>query len=97
MIMESARCIRLLVGFPLQFWNDVVDTVIYLISRGPSSTLDGVIPEETWTGKKLNYLFMIMFGYQNIDKENRTKLEDKSKKCSFSGYRVDDFGYFLWE
>jgi len=32
--------------FPLQFWADVVDTVVYLINRGPSSSLDGGIPEE---------------------------------------------------
>ena len=51
MIMERARCMRLHVGFPLHFWNDVVDTVIYLISRGPSSALDGGIPEEAWIGK----------------------------------------------
>ena len=42
-IMERARCIRLYVEFPLQFWDDVVDTTAYLINIGPLSTLDGVI------------------------------------------------------
>ena len=40
------------------------------------------------------------FGYEafvHIDKENRTKLEAKSKKCIFIGYGVDDFGYRLWD
>ena len=39
---------------------------------------------------------MRTFDYEefvNIDKENRTKLEAKSKKCTFIGYEVDDFGY----
>ena len=31
-----------------------------------------------------------------IDKANRTNLEDKSKKCTFIGYGVDDSGYRLW-
>ena len=44
---------RLHVGFPLQFWVDDVDTVVYLIDIGPSSALDGGIPEEAWTGKVL--------------------------------------------
>ena len=57
-IMEHARCMRLHVGFPLQFWADAVDTAVYLINRGPSSSLDGGIPEEAWTGKKLNYSFL---------------------------------------
>ena len=33
----------------------------------------------------------------HIDKENRTKLEAKSKKCTFTRYGVDDFGYHLWD
>ena len=52
-IMEHARCMRL----PLQFWVDVVDSSIYLINRGPSSSLDCVILDEAWIGKKVNYSF----------------------------------------
>ena len=33
----------------------------------------------------------------NIDKDNRTKLETKSKKCTFIGYGVNDFGYHLYD
>ena len=50
-IMEHARCMRLHARLPLQFWADVVNTVVYLINRGPSSALYGGIPEEAWTGK----------------------------------------------
>ena len=46
MIMEHARCMILHAGFPLQFWVDVVDIVVYLINRGPSSALDGGILKE---------------------------------------------------
>ena len=35
--------------------------------------------------------------FVHIDKENRTQLEEKSKKCTFIGYDVNDFGYFLWD
>ena len=34
-IMESARCMILHAGFPLQFRADVVNTVVYLINIGP--------------------------------------------------------------
>merc|ERR1739838_757920 len=91
---------RLHAGLPLQFWADAVDTVVYLINRGPSSSLDGGVPEEAWTGKKVNYSFLKPFGceaFVHIDKENRTKLEAKSKKCTFIGYGVNDFGYRLYD
>jgi hypothetical protein len=98
-IMERARSMRLHDGFPLHLWEDVVDIVFYLINRGPSSSLDGVISEEEWTGKKVSYYFLKTFGCEeffHIDKENRTKIEAKSKKCTFIGYGVNDFGYLLW-
>ena len=50
--------------------------------------------------KKVNYSFLKTFGceaFVHIDKENRTKLEAKSKKCTFIGYGVNDFGYRLWD
>jgi hypothetical protein len=62
--------------------------------------LDGGIPEEAWTSKKVNYSFLNTFSceaFVHIDKENRTKLETKSKKCTFIGYNVNDFGYRLWD
>jgi hypothetical protein len=60
--------------------------------------LDGRILEEGWIGKKANYYFLKTFGceaFVHIDKENRTKLESKSKKYTFIGYSVNDFGYRL--
>ena len=100
MIMERARCMRLHVGFSLHFWVDVVDTDVYLINRWPSSALDGGIPEETWTCKNANYAFVRTFGcevFVHIDKQNRTNIEAISKKCTFIGYGVDDFGYRFWD
>jgi hypothetical protein len=35
--------------------------------------------------------------FVHIDKKNRTKLEAKSKKCTFMGYDVNDFVYILWD
>ena len=62
--------------------------------------MDGGIPEEAWTSKKVNYSFMRTFGceaFVHIDRENRTKIEAKSKKYTFIGYEVDEFGYRLWD
>jgi hypothetical protein len=87
-------------GFPLQLWVDVVDIVVYLINTGPSRYLDCRISEEERIGKKVNYYFLNTFGcesFVHIDKENRTKLKTKSKKCTFIGYGVNDFGYSLWD
>jgi len=59
--MERVRYMRLHTRFPLQFLADVVDIFVYLINRGPSSSLDGCIQEEAWIGKKGNYSFFDTF------------------------------------
>eukprot|EP00253_Pinus_taeda_P010034 PITA_10034 len=72
--MERGRCMRLHAGLPLQFWADAIDTTAYLINRGPSSSLDGDIPEEAWTRKKLQE--------NKQEKENReyTVLDEITEK-----------------
>ena len=100
MIIEHARCMRLHVGLPLQFWANAINNAFYLINKGPSSALDRGILEEAWTGKQIKYSFMRTFGceaFVHIDENDRTMLEAKSKKCTFIGYEVDDFGYHLWD
>ena len=99
-ILERARSMRIHARFPLNLWADAINTTIYLINRGPSMALDGGIPEEMWTGKKVNYSFLRVFGceaFAHVDKENRNKLDAKSQKCYLIGYGVNDFGYRLWD
>ena len=99
-IMERARSMRLHAGFSLGFWAEAISTAIYLTNRSPSIALDGNIPEEAWTGKKVNYAFLKVFGceaFMHIDKSLRSKLEAKSKKGFFASYGEGDFGYRLWD
>ena len=77
-----------------------MDIVVYLINIGPSSSLDGGFLEEAWIGKKVNYSFLRTLSCEaffHIDKENITKHEAKSKKCTFIGYGINDFGYRLYD
>ena len=58
------------------------------------------ILEEAWTGKKVSYSFLKTFDWEaftHIDFENRIKLEAKSKKYVFVGYKIDECGYRLWD
>ena len=53
-IIEHARSMRLHVGLPVSMWEEVVNTVVYLINGGPSTPLGCSIPEEGWTSKKVS-------------------------------------------
>ena len=97
-IMERARGMRLHARLPLNMWVEAINTIVYLINRGPSTPLGCGILEETWTNKKVSYSFLKTFGceeFTHTDSKNRTKLGDKSKKCVFVGYGIDEFCYRL--
>jgi hypothetical protein len=51
--MEHAKSMRLHARFPLQFWADVVDIVVYLINIRPLIYLNGGIPVDRKKGKLL--------------------------------------------
>ena len=54
--MECTKSMRLHVGLPLNMWVEVINTIVYLINRGPSNPLGCGIPKEAWTSKKLKCL-----------------------------------------
>ena len=56
-------------------------------------------PQEVWTNKKLSLSHLKVFGcdsYVHVPKEKRTKLDSKSEKCIFIGYKDGLKGYKLW-
>ena len=97
---ERARSMRLHCGLPKTFWADAINTAAFLINRGPSVPLGFKIPEEFWSGKKVNLSYLKVFGclaYVHIDDAARSKLDSKSKKCYFIGYGNVEFGYRFWD
>eukprot|EP00253_Pinus_taeda_P015604 PITA_15604 len=99
MFMERARRMLSGVGLGQEFWAEAMDTACYLVNRSPSSVLDDKTPQEVWTGKKPSLSHVRVFRcdvYVHVPKEKRTKLDSKSEKCIFIGYKDGLKGYKLW-
>ena len=82
------------------FWGEALKTAVYLINRSPSVVLEGEVPEKMWTGKEVNYNHLRVFGcraFVHVPKEERSKLDAKSKQCVFIGYGDEQYGYRLWD
>ncbi|KAL2253255.1 UNVERIFIED_CONTAM: Retrovirus-related Pol polyprotein from transposon TNT 1-94 [Sesamum indicum] len=78
--------------------EDAVNTAAFLINRESSVPLNNKIPEEVWSGKKVDLSFLRTFGcLAYILNDDRTKLDAKSIKCTFIGYETDEFGYRFWD
>eukprot|EP00253_Pinus_taeda_P022501 PITA_22501 len=76
-----------------------METTCYLVNISTSSVLEDKTPQEVWTGKKTSLSHLRVFvcdAYVHVPKEKRTKLDTKSEKCIFIGYRDGLKGYKLW-
>ena len=75
--------------------------VVHIINMSPSRPLGLQIPQELWTDSKPNYDKLRIFGcesYALTPKDDRWKLEPRSRKCVLLGYGWDgEIGYRVWD
>ena len=98
-ILDMARSLLKAKKLPKQYWAEAVSCAVYLLNRCPTRSLQGVIPEEAWSGHKPSVTHLRVFGcvaYAKIPDARRTKLDDKSEKCIFVGYGERRMGYKLY-
>lgn len=97
-IIEKARCMLSEAGLEKRYWGEAVMTGIYLKNRSPTAALSGTIPEQVWTGSKVDLSHLRVFGckvFSLIPDCHRQKLDSKSKQYIFVGYCQDSKGYRL--
>jgi hypothetical protein len=83
-------------GLHRHFWAEAASTACYLINLSPSIAINKKTPIEVWSGSLANYLELRVFGciaYAHVDNE---KLDPRSVKCIFLGYKSGVKGYKLW-
>jgi hypothetical protein len=83
------------------FWAEALLRAVHIINLSSSRPLGSKIPQELWTGRKPDYGKLRIFGcdtYALVPRDERRKLESRSRKCVFLGYGPDgSFGYRLWD
>ncbi|RDY06156.1 hypothetical protein CR513_09902, partial [Mucuna pruriens] len=88
-LMNMIQCMLKDKNMPKQFWGEVVSTAAYILNRSPTKSLNDVIPEEVWTGRKLTISHFRIFGslcFKHVPDERRKKLDDKGQPMMFLGY-----------
>eukprot|EP00253_Pinus_taeda_P016747 PITA_16747 len=99
-LMERARSLINNANLQKELWAEAVSTACYLVNRSPLVAIDCKIPEEVWTGQSCDYSHLRIFGcdaYSLIPKNQRSKLDPKSKCYVFVGYDYAVKGYRLWD
>jgi transposase InsO family protein len=99
-ICERIRSMLSHAKLPKHFWAEAMRTAVDVINLSPSVPLGFDIPQRVWTGKDVSYDHLRVFGcraFVHIPKDERSKLDGKSKQCIFLGYAREEFGYRLWD
>ena len=99
-LVETVRSMLFDARVPHSFWAEALSTAVYLRNRSPIKVLDDMTPFEAWMKEKPRVEHLRIFGcdaYAHVAKDERQKLESKSRKCIFLGYGEATKGYRLYD
>ena len=85
---------------PRHFWGEALYAAVHVINLSPSVPLDSDVPNRVLFGKDVFYDHLRVFGcnaYVHIPKDERSKLDSKTRECIFVGYGEDQFGYRFYD
>ena len=84
---------------PQHLWAEAISTATYLRNRSPTSAVDGMTPHQAWSGKTPGAEHLRVFGcaaYAHVPKDERGKLDSKTRRCIMLGYGNVQKGYRLY-
>ena len=87
--MEATRAMLHDQDIPMHLLVEAARTAVYVQNHNPHRVLENKTPEEVFSGKKLEFSHLRIFGcpvYIHIPKEKRTKLDPSRKNGIFVGY-----------
>ncbi|KAF2359941.1 Reverse transcriptase RNA-dependent DNA polymerase [Trinorchestia longiramus] len=99
-ILEAVRAMLSDSKLPKTFWAEAVSTAVYVKNRSPTSAHKNLTPYQALNGHKPNVQHFRTFGcmaYAHVPKDEREKLDSKSKTCVLLRYGSETKGYRLYD
>ncbi|GAA0155218.1 transmembrane signal receptor [Lithospermum erythrorhizon] len=99
-IMEKVRCLLSHSNLPRLFWGEALYATIQIINLSSTTILEGSVPEELWSAKKIFYKHLRTFGcraFVHVPKDDLNKLDSKSNQYVYLRYGDEKFGYKLYD
>ena len=99
-LIERVRCILSEAKLPKHFWGEALYTAVHVINLSPAVALNSEVPNKIWFGKNVRNDHLRVFGckaYMHVPKDERSKLDAKTRQCIFIGYGQDEFGYKFFD
>ena len=99
-LVETVRAMLADSGLAKSFWAEALSTATYLRNRSPTRAVKGMTPYEVWTRCKPDISNLRIFGckaFAHIPKDERGKMDLKSKPCIFLGYGETTKGFRMYD
>ena len=64
------------------YWAEAVACSVYILNRSPTSSVQGKVPEEKWSGLKVTISHFRIFGcvaFAHVSEKLRKNLDDRSE------------------
>ncbi|RVW40094.1 Retrovirus-related Pol polyprotein from transposon TNT 1-94 [Vitis vinifera] len=99
---KKLKCIRTDNGsrLPRSFWGEVLNTVVHVLNLTPCVPLEFDVPDRIWSNNEISYDHLRVFGckaFVYIPKDERSKLDAKTRPYVFIGYGQDELGYRFYD
>lgn len=85
-IVDKIRCMLAEAGLEKKFWAEAASTTVYLINRTPSASIGFKIPKEVWSGIKVEFNHLKIFGGVAYVHTVQDKMSPRAIKEIFMGY-----------
>lgn len=97
-LVEKARSMLADSCLEPQYWAEALRTAAKLKNVSSTSSLEGMCPEEAWSGRKPDLQYLRIFGclaYGHVPQQKRKKWDVKSQAYIFVGYCDESKAYRL--
>ncbi|RDX88391.1 hypothetical protein CR513_30021, partial [Mucuna pruriens] len=80
--------------------GEALYTTVHVINLNPTVALNTEVPNKIWFGKDVKYDHLRIFdckAFVHVPKDERSKLDMKTRKCIFIRYSHDEYGYRMYD
>jgi hypothetical protein len=98
-VLGTTWCMLKGMGVLARFWGKAVSTIVFLLNRSHTRSIEGRTPYEAWHGIKPDVKFPRVFGcraHAKVMKPDLKKLDDRSKPMVMVGYEPGRKAYRLY-
>lgn len=99
-LIERVRCVLSEAKLSNSFWDKVLYTVTHVINLTPTVALGNNVPNRFWYDRDVSYEHLRVFScksFVHVLKDERYKLDTKTRQCIFIGYGQDEFSYRCYD